>query len=246
MRILLPLLATACLAAAEVAVKPLMVTLGVPAGVELSFQDRPMGYETGYRIHLLLQGEGIAGIKKDSLVVESLAAADGRNLATGRTGKATWKMGSFPKINDAGTVAIFSIEGPDNLLGKVDGVTLNGAITLLLGSEVAKATTGELEAKGSKPQQFPGFTVKTGRAGNAVRMGSDDDLNVTIEGNLGAIIEVKASQGGAELKSSSSSSSGTWKTYDFAGKPEGAVIVTVSYWKDLTEQVVPLTVALKP
>jgi hypothetical protein len=250
MRILVPLLATAGLCAADFTVKPLMVQLGAPAGVELSFQDKPMGYETGYVIHLLVHGEGIAGIKDDSLAITTLAAADGKNLATGRTGKPAWKMGSFPKVTEDGKVAIFSIEGPDNLLGRVDGVTLTGSITLLLGSEVGTAATGEIDAKASKPVQFPGFTVKTGHAASVIHMlgggGDDQGISVTVEGNLGAIIEVKASQGGAALESSSSSSNDTWRTYDFSGKPAGTVAVTVTYWKDLKEQVLPLQVALKP
>mgnify|MGYP000400247835 CR=1 FL=1 len=157
-------------------------------------------------------------------------------------------MGSFPKITEDGKAAIISIEGTDALLGKVDGLTLTGAVTLMLGNEVAKTGPVEMEAKGSEPKQFPGFTIMTGGTDVSAKWQNkgDPEVQVTIEGNLDAIIEVKATQGGKALKSSGSFFDDSWKTIQFGGSIEGKVTIEVTYWKDLKALKVPFTVALKP
>ena len=64
-------------------------------------------------------------------------------------------MGSFPKITEDGKAAIISIEGTDALLGKVDGLTLTGAVTLMLGNEVVLPGSPALAAAPAEASPRP-------------------------------------------------------------------------------------------
>lgn len=242
--IMLYLLTTCALVAADgptVTCKPVMITSCAELPASIGFHERPMGYELGFKIAYLVEGEDLIGFKEDSLAITAITTADGKNIATKRNGKPAWKQGSFPKTTDDGKFGIFTIEVSENIFGKTDGLSVNGTIVALSGSDrQTKKTAFKLSE--AKVEDVGGLKVslvgaKKEAAGNSFFGGG---FGVLIDGDITKVAEVVLLEGTTKLDSQGSTWSGSQRTWNFA-KPAGDnVTVEVTYWNKLATVTVPI------
>ncbi len=178
---------------------------GVPEGAD--FQVKPMGYEYGVTMHFFVTGENMISFDEKSL------KADG------------WKLGSFPKVNDDGTQASFSIQKKGDFLGKVDNIKAEGSVILYTGGET-KTITQKVKV-GDKAVEVGPFKVNAGKS-----KGFFGGEGLHIKGEIKKIKQVKLLQNGKKLDGQGSSWSGDSKTFNFKGL-KGEVEITLVYWPDL-------------
>lgn len=229
--------ATAALSAADspaFTCKPVMISAGAELPAAIGFTDRPMGYELGCKIAYLVEGEDLIGFKKDSLLITAITTADGKDFATKRNGKPSWKQGHFPKTTDDGKYGIFTIEVNENLFGRTDGLNITGTIVALSGTD----------------RQTKKLTLKVGDAaaedvgGLKVVLVSDksdpDDFGVQVTGDIAKVAEITVLDGTTKLTSRGSSWSGTQRTWNFAQPAGATVTVEFTWWNKLTMVTVPI------
>jgi hypothetical protein len=238
-------LTTGMLAAAEgptITCKPVMMTSCAELPASIDFQNRPMGYELGFKIVYLVEGEDLIGFKKDSLTIAAITTADGKNIAAKRNGKPSWKQGSFPKTTDDGKFGIFEIEVSEVVFGKADGISVNGTITALSGSDrqTKKATLTVGEAKVEDLGGLKISLVGAGAEKEEKKSFFGGSFGVQVDGDINKVAEVNLFDGTTKVDSQGSSWSDTRKTYNFT-KPAGkSLTVEISYWNKLATVVVPI------
>jgi hypothetical protein len=230
---LLPLV----LAAEPFQVSLLQVQAGRPVGEELPFDVKPMGYEPGAKLAFLVRGENLVAFKDDSVEIKSFKLGDGREWSRTRSGKANWKQGSFAKVGEDGKVGSFSVEFPGDLLGVLEGASLDGSITAVTASKSEEKKI-ELTAGDKTLQPMGPFEISAG-AGGGLFGGGSDGTSITIKGDPKAVVEITVMDGGAKLEGNGSSWSGDSKTYFFKKAKGEKLAVTVRYWTDLKEEAVP-------
>jgi hypothetical protein len=247
--VLLLALAGGMLAAADAPAftcKPVMVTACGELPASIGFTDRPMGYELGFKVTYLIEGQDLIGFKEDSLQVSAITTADGKELAKKRNGKPAWKQGSFPKTTDDGRYGIFTVEVAENLFGKTDGVGISGSIVALSGSDrqtkklAMKASEAKVEDVGGLKVTLVGDKKDKGAGAAAPKpFFGGGGFGVQVSGDIGKIAEVVVLDGDAKLDSQGSSWSGTQRTWNFA-KPAGdSVTVEITWWNKMSSVTVP-------
>lgn len=235
MRILATALVCAAgLAAAEpaaLAAKPVQISVGAPLPADLPFEAKPFGHEQGLKIWWLVQSEDLIGFDEESAKV-TVMTLDGKDIASSRSGKPTWKLDSFPKVSEDGKYAVFCVECSSDVFGKADAVKMAGSVVALTGSDrkdvelafdpakPSNADVGPLKvAFGAKGFSMPGFG-----GGDAASYG------ITISGPLQTIAAIAVVDGDAKLESHGWSGGGDQRSYTFA-KPKGAAPkLKLSYW----------------
>ncbi len=241
MRLPLILLASCTLAAAAPAAEPvasvIMVKACTPLPAEVPFDVKPMGIEPGWEMAFLIQGEDLVAIKDESLEITALALA-GKDVTNSRSGKPTWKMGSFPKASEDGKYASFTVEGQDALIGRMDQLTLAGTIVVKIGGELVTSASTPL-SPGDAAVTLAGFTVSVDKSEGKKGMFGGDGQGITVTGPLADIAEIAVTVDNKKINSQGWSGSGDGRTYNFA-KATGKFVVTLKTWKDLKEVTVPL------
>lgn len=212
--------------------------VGSSLGDEVPFEVKPMGHKFGAELSFLVKGEGLVAFKDDSVVIKSMIDRDGKELSKNTRGKAVWKEGSFPKVSEDGDLASFSVELRGDLMGKLEGATIDGSVVMSTGGETDKGS-GKL-SKGAKPVEIGPFKVSIGKAG----MFGRDGTSIKIQGDYAAIIELEVKDGDKKLDDSGTSWSGDTKTYSFEKAEAKELDVTISYWKNLSEVTVPIKVTI--
>ena len=106
-----------------------------PLPADVPFDVKPMGYEPGFEIGYVVKGEGLASVKKDSLVMDHILTREGVDLAASRAGQPGYEMGAFPKVSEDGRYASFSVKVNQDAFGKVESLALKGSITLLMATQ---------------------------------------------------------------------------------------------------------------
>lgn len=221
--------------------KPVMITACAELPAAIDFQNRPMGYELGFKIAYLVEGEDLIGFKKDSLIITAITTADGKELSKKRNGKPSYQQGSFPKTTDDGKFGFFEIEVSENQFGKTDGITVQGNITALSGSDrQTKKVT--LTVGDAKVEDVGGLKISLFGGGEKSEKQSffGSSFGVQVAGDINKVAEITLFDGTTKVDSHGSSWTDTTKTYDFA-KPAGkSLTVEVSYWNKLATVVVPI------
>jgi hypothetical protein len=233
--------------APTVTCKPVMITACAELPASIGFSDRPMGYDLGFKIAYLVEGEDLIGFKEDSLAITAITTADGKDISKKRNGKATWKQGSFPKTTDDGKYGIFTIEVEENAFGKLDGLKVQGSIVALSGSDrqTKKLTLKVSEAKeedvGGLKITLIGGKKDKGNGNAAINpFFGGDSFGVQLSGDITKVAEITMMEGDAKLDSQGSSWSGTQRTWNFA-KPTGdTVTVEITWWNKLATVTVPI------
>jgi hypothetical protein len=197
-------------------------------------------FTKGVTIGYLVEGHDLIGFARDSLVIDTMATADGTSIAKKRNGERNWRMGSFPCASDDGRFAFFQVQTDDHLFGHAEGLRIGGTITVRTGSEQTTATTKAHGLASKETEKIGDFDVAFGpTAGGALNFGGRGAPPVTIlvTGPLAKIIKVSLLVDGKALDSQGSMgvTGGDSRTYQFA-KPAGADgTVSISYWKNLSE-----------
>jgi hypothetical protein len=211
----------------------------IPEG--LAFDVKPMGYQPGFEIFYLVEGSDLAGIKPESLVIESIKSADGPDIAKKRNGKPACKLGPFPKASDDGKYCVFSMHVDDNQFGKIDKLAIKGSVVVLSGSKREEKTV-DLKVTDTKAKKVGPFSIQIGKGEKGfMGMGpaNPDSVGVKLTGPIGSVIEAKFMDGNQELQGGYSSDTKA-REYTFA-KPSGdKLTLALKYWADLKETKAPL------
>ncbi|WP_264485028.1 hypothetical protein [Luteolibacter arcticus] len=225
------------LTAGPLEVSLVQVQTGKPLGEEVPFDVKPMGYEPGVRLAFLVRGENLVAFKDDSVEVKSFKLGDGREWSRTRSGKANWEQESFAKVSDDGKVGRFSVKFPGDLFGVIEGASLDATVTAITASKSEEKKI-ELTAGDKTKHPLGPFEISAG-GGGGLFGGGGDGTAITITGNHQAVVEVSVIDGGAKLDGNGSSWSNDAKTYNFDKAKGEKLAVTVRYWTDLKEEVVP-------
>jgi len=231
-------LAPLVLAAEPFQVSLLNVQAGRPAGEELPFDVKPMGYEPGAKLSFLVRGENLVAIKDDSVEIKSFKLGDGREWSRTRSGKANWEQESFSKVSEDGKLGSFTVKFPGDLLGTLEGASLEGTVTAVTGSKSEEKKI-ELTAGDKTLQPLGPFEISAGEGGKGIFGGGDNGTSITLKGDHKAVVEITVTDGGAKLDNNGSSSFNDSKTYHFDKAKGEKLAVTVRYWTDLKEEAVP-------
>jgi len=222
-------------------VKKVQIRSSAPLPADVPFDVKPMGYEPGFEIGYVVKGEGLASVKKDSLVMDHILTREGVNLAESRTGRPGYTMGMFSKVSEDGRYASFSVKVGQNAFGKVESLSMKGRITLLMATEreTASATLATVGGESVKAGPFT-VAVQSGKRGG---MGSSffggGQFGVQVSGPSDSIIGMKLLDDGRETESEGTMTSGNGPTVYFFPKPtHDQVTLQINYWTDMKEQVV--------
>ena len=216
-----------------ISVQLVQYRVGASLGSEVPFNVKPMGHDYGAELSFLVKGKGLVSFKEDSVAISRFTSRDGKELYKSPNGKANWEESPFPKVAENGSLASFAVEFKDDLIGKVEGGTIEGSFSMFTGGETDKDSANV--TKGAKAVEIGPFKVSIGKSG----MFGGDGTSIKIQGDYASIIEITAKDGDKKLNSSGSSWSGDTKTYSFDQAKAEQIEVTISYWKNLSEVVVP-------
>ncbi len=241
------LVMTCSVKAQDFTVKPIMAQECAPVTEELKFGEKPMGYEPGFKIFLMVNGKDMNAFKKDSLSIEYIKTKDGQDISKARGGKANYKMGSFPKATEDGKRAFFSIESGENIFGTLEDVQIKGQITALTSSKLETAVTKELEFAKGDSQKIGPFTVTANpkAEANILNMGGDDKaMRLKVQGPLDSISVILFTVDGKEEKGSSWFGRDDSRTYSMGNANGKKAVVKINYWLDLKEKTIPFEIKL--
>ena len=220
-------------------VKMAQIRSSAPLPADVPFDVKPMGYEPGFEIGYVVKGEGLASVKKDSLVMDHILTREGVNLAASRAGQPGYEMGAFPKVSEDGRYASFSVKVNQDAFGKVESLAMKGRITLLMATQRETASATLATAGGESVQAGP-FTVAI-HSGNSEGMGGaffgGGQFGVQVSGPCDSLIDLKLLDGGRATESEGTMTSGNGPTVYFFPKPtHGPATVQIHYWTDMKEQ----------
>jgi hypothetical protein len=225
------ILASAVLAAADppaLSAKPVQLTTGAVLPADLPFDAKPFAHEAGFKIWWLVQASDLIGFDEDSVVMNALKSADGKDLATTRNGKPTWKLDSFPKVSDDGKYGVFSIECSADVFGKTDRLSMSGTLVALTGSDRKEA---DLAFDPAKPSNVDAGPLKIAFGAKGMRFGgAAETYGIQVSGPLVAIASIEVRDGDAKLESQGWSGSGATRTYNFAMPKTATPKLKLSYW----------------
>jgi len=182
---------------------------GLPEGVDHS--TKPQNYEYGVKLSYFLEGDGIVRIDKDSFDADS-----------------GWKLGSWPRVSDDGTMASFTIQKRGNYINKLDKVKVEGSLSIVIGLDSEKKTVTPVE--GEKVDLGP-FKIE---------MNTGDgnwDNYIKINGDVNKIISTKCTVDGKTLSNNGGGSSDDYKKIYFKGLEEGAEF-EIKYWTNTENKTV--------
>lgn len=235
----LSLIAGTSMAAEEPSVRLVQYQVGVALSDKVPFSVKPMNHAYGAKLAFLIEGEDLVAIPDDALTMTKMAASDGSELAPLKGRAAAWEQASFPKISDDGTVGSFGVEIRGDLMGRLEGATLEGTITVRTGAETEEAQKSL--TLGGDSEKFGELAIS---AESSEGFGGTPSLSVEVKGDHESIVEIKAIAEGKELDSNGASWSGQQKTYNFEATDAEEIEVKVSYWTNLKEIEVPFSLVV--
>jgi hypothetical protein len=225
----------------ELRIRPIQIISCDTLPEALPWNIKPPLHEPGFQIYYLVEGTGIAGIS--SLVIDTIKTPDGVDISKHRSGRLTYKLGSFPPTSANGKYALFSLYVSENQFGKVEKLDVKGQVTILLGSKREEKTI-ELKMAEEQQKQIGPFSVQVKQdEGLMERIGTRDEksIRVTITGPHITTIAAKFKDGDEEFRSGFS----MWdekSMYYSVPKPKGGQLtMTLSYWVDVKEVKVPIS-----
>ena len=223
-------------------VKMAQIRSSAPLPADVPFDVKPMGYEPGFEIGFVIKGEGLASVKRNSLVMEHILTRDGVNLAESRTGRPAYEMGAFPKVSEDGRYAGFSVKVNQDAFGKVESLALKGSVILLMATQRATASA-TLTTAGGEPVKAGPFTVAM-HSGQGDGMGGaffgGGQFGIQVSGPCDSIIDMHLLDGGRTTDSEGTMTEGHGPTVYFFPKPtQEQASLQINYWTDMQEQTVP-------
>jgi hypothetical protein len=210
-----------------------------------------MQHKPGFQIFYLIEGADLIGIKSESLSIDSVLTADGKDISKKRNGNPSYQQGSFPKASEDGKYCVFSLEVDDaSQFGKVEKIAVNGSIVALIGSNRQEKTV-ELKVGDKKETKIGPYSIQVsksnggmfggmmpmltpGSSGDSAKSGEKSFIGIKLTGPMSGIIKAKFKDGDHELQSGYSYDSKS-RNYDFPTPKSGKITLTLSYWADLKE-----------
>ena len=198
----------------------------LPEASGLPFSVKPMNAEkTGCEITYLVEGNNLTGIDTDSVRIESIMSKAGDDLSKDKRGRSTWRIGSFPKIDDDGKYATFSLF-----------VATEAPMTI-------PAPKGTISIKTANKIETQTLTFKTNEKGNEQKAGpfifsiSDDvGFSIRMKGDGSLISEISINAGGKNIKKQGHWSMNNITSYSFATTPTTPEFtLSVSYFAETSD-----------
>ena len=232
--------------AQDFTVKPIMIQECAPVAEEIKFGEKPMGYEPGFKIFLMINGKDMSAFKKEGLSIDYIKTKDGQDISKSRAGKVNYKMGSFPKVTEDGKRAFLSLESSENVFGSAEALQIKGRITVLTSSKVETLSTKELEFGKSESQKVGPFTVTANpKAESTFNLGGDDKASkIKVQGPLDSISNISFVVDGKDEKNKGWFGFDDSKTYSIGIANVNKVVVKINYWVDLKEKAIPFEIKL--
>lgn len=234
--------------AQDFSVKPIMIQECASVAEEIKFGDKPMGYEPGFKIFLMINGRDMSAFKKEGLSIDYIKAKDGQDISKARGGKANYKMGSFPKVTEDGKRAFFSLESSENVFGSAEALQIKGQISVMTSSKSETVSTKELEFGKNESQKVGLFTVTANpKAEGTINLGGGDDKasKIKVQGPLDSISNISFAVDGKEEKNKGWFGFDDSKTYSLGIANVNKVVVKIIYWTDLKEKPIPFEITLR-
>lgn len=240
--ILVPALPALAQAPQGPAIRLVQIRSAIPLPESIPFEAKPMGYEPGFELFYIVKGEGLAGVKKDSIVLDHIRTRDGTDLAAHSNGRPAYEMGSFPKASEDGRWATFSVKVSQNAFGKVESLAVKGRVVLLVATR-NETLKGELTTAGGPPVQMGPFSaVVASGPPTGMRSGffaGSGDFGVQVTGPCDSITEIALMTDGGKTKSNGNMTMNNGPVSYFFPKPAGDTFaLQIRYWADLQEQTV--------
>jgi hypothetical protein len=203
---------------------------------DMAFDVKPMGHEAGFEIYYLVEGEGLAGVKEDSLVVDAILTKDGKDISKSRTGRPAWEQGPWPKVSEDGKYAVFSVKSDVDQFGNVESLSVKGSITIQAATQRDKKNATLVLAE-KQPKKIGPFTVVAEGAGDEADAMGGANLGIRVSGPLASLLDVSVSTpDGKALESQGNMGDGTTRTFFFEACTAPSVTVEANYWTDLSER----------
>lgn len=208
---------------------------------DIPFGVRPMGYEPGFHIFYLVEGDGLIGLDESSVKVEYIKDKAGKNITLKRNGKPDYEFGSFPQASDDGKYLTFSIEGKSNQFGSTDEVKIKGQLIAHIADD-RKEFKSELNMDSSDPLKMgPFFVINAdnipkdpkgvmGDAFAGMIFSDRETLNLGISGPMKSIIEVSVFDGDEKINKSGNSIDDKKRVYMYEKRSSKKFRVEISYW----------------
>lgn len=233
------------------AAEPVFTAIGLSIGGDFpgqSFEFQPFHYERGVTVQVLIAADGIISLDDHTSTVTAFTDDKGKDLLKSRTGKTLAKFSPFPKANDAGSAALFSMHSTE-LPGKgAQSVTVSGSVAIRTATTKELAVTKKLTLAKDAKIEWAGkqFVIKDiEKTGKLM-------LSLKTEADISDIIELSLTDD-AGMKSiakrrsySSTSSDGKRSTtVDYEIDAAGNVFdVAIEFWKDAKDTRATFTVTV--
>jgi hypothetical protein len=203
---------------------------------DMAFDVKPMGHEAGFEIYYLVEGESIAAVKDDSLVVDAILTKDGKDISKSRTGKSAYEQGPWPKVSEDGKYAVFSVKSDADQFGNVESLSIKGSITVQTANQRDKKNATLVLAE-KQPKSVGPFTVAVEADSDEAAAMRGNNLGLRVTGPQASLIDVSvATPDGKALEPEGSTWDDTSKTFFFEKSATPSVTVEVNYWTDLVER----------
>jgi len=217
--------------------------IGKPLGDDVPFDVKPMGHDAGAKFSFLVAGENMVAFKDDSVEVETFTLGDGRQWARTRSGKPNWKQESFSKVGEDGTLGSFTVSFPGDLFGAVEGSSMEGSVVAITASKSEEKKLDVTVGDKTRLEAGPFEIAGAGSGGGGLFGGGSDGTTIVVYGDHKGIIELEVMDGKTKLDGKGSSWSGEVKSFHFDKAKGEKLAVTIRYWTDLKESVVPFKMA---
>lgn len=225
------LIASSVLAAGEAPIlvaRPVQLFTGAVLPADLPFEAKPFAHETGFKIWWLVQGADLIAFDEQSVVMTTMKSADGKDIATTRSGKPTWKMDSFPRISEDGKYAVFTIECSADVFGQSERVAMAGSVVAITGNDRKEV---ELAFDPSKPSNGDAGPLKVAFGAKGMGFSNvSDAYAIKVSGLLATIASIQVLDGEAKLEPQGWSGSGDDRIYSFAKPKHAAPRLKLAYW----------------
>jgi hypothetical protein len=206
----------------------------------------------------MIEGERLARVKLDGVVVERIVTRDDQQRATSGL-QPFYRLSPDIGRSIKGKYAFFRLSNEGAPIDEVAGMTLEGSVTVLVadGSETYTSETIDLKRQGTtklgpfvftmrgevKPMANP-FSGLTRAFGVPEQDATQLFLGLSVDGPFDSMASMEVNAGKERLSCQSSSRQGDHGDYDFRKAGDGRAIISVVAWKNLRELKLPFKCAV--
>jgi hypothetical protein len=227
---------------------------------QMKMSDRPQQCAMSTQsLTFMIKGKNIAVIDKDSLRFSKLTVG-GADVRFNRKGEETFKLGSFPKVDDDGQFAIFDVNIQSAPFGHISSASVAGTVDVFTSERLINDEKTKLDSTKAFSMKVGPLVVSNssqpikpkdgvlGEMGEAFSEGlktaftGDDQNRLTlyVTGDLNTFVALEAYENGRKLEPGWSSWSGSERTLTFAKPVGNSIDLKVKYWDGVARVTVPI------